>query len=59
VSTKLVHPSVWMPPEPSESNVDRALRLHAAYVAARAELLDTTAAFKDAEWREYIERHGR
>lgn len=43
----------------NESRVDRALRLQAAYVAARAALLATTGEFKDAEWREYIERQKR
>lgn len=54
--------SIWLPPEPPtvpESRVDRALRLQAEYVAARAALRGETSEFTDAEWREYIERQGR
>lgn len=62
MTTKLVHPSVWMPPEPPavpESNVDRALRLHAAYVAAWAATREATASLNDGEFKEFRERVGR
>ena len=60
MSTKLlpmrVHPE---PPALLESSVDRAVRLHVAYVALRRESRDAVAGLTDAEWREYIERVGR
>lgn len=44
---------------PSESNVDRALRLHAAYVEARGASREATAALDDGEFKEFRERVGR
>ena len=51
--------SIWMPPEPPttpESRVDRALRLHAAYVAAREATRDATASLTEEEFKEFRER---
>lgn len=44
---------------PSESNVDRALRLHAVYVTAREATREATAALDEGEFKEFRERLGR
>lgn len=62
MTTKLVHPSVWMPPDPPavpESRVDRALRLQAEYVVARDAARDATASLTEEEFKEFRERVGR
>lgn len=62
MTTKLVRPSVWMPPDPPavpESRVDRALRLQAEYVVARDAARDATASLDEGEFREFRERVGR
>lgn len=43
----------------SESRVDRALRLHAAYVAAREATRAATASLDEGEFKEFRERVGR
>ena len=42
-----------------EPRVDRALRLHAAYVVARQATHEATAGLTDAEFREFCERRER
>lgn len=42
-----------------ESRVDRAMRLHAAYVAARGASREATASLTDEEFKEFRERVGR
>ena len=45
--------------EAEESRVDRALRLHAEYTAARKASTEATASLDDAEFKEFRERVAR